>query len=707
MPDKHTFNRRDFLKLGAAVGTGLVIGVNINGCHDSSPRSQQPGVFTPNAWLQINNDNSVEVYVAESDMGQGVLTAIPMLVAEELDADWSTIKVKLAPMTPVYGYQVTGGSDSIRKAWLPMRQAGAVARAMLVSAAALTWKVPRDDCYTEAGFVIHKTSKRRVNYGELVDMAAKLPIPGTVTLKKPEQFKLLGQPLPRVDNIDKITGAAVYGTDIKIPGLLTAAIKHCPVFGGTLLSVDAVDATPINGVRQVVELESSVAVVATHYWAAQQGLNALKIVWSDSPHQALSSQSIQDELRAAVTRDDKLVINTGDAKSVIRSSQHTVQAMYEIPYQAHATMEPMNCTVHIKEDECDIWVSTQSPSSVQNVAFDRLYSGVGKLFEKLRIHFNGGQQEKIHVHKTAIGGGFGRRFNNDFVREAISIAQEVNAPVKLIWSREEDIQHDYYRPVSFHHLTAALNDQGTPIAWSHQTAGPTGIQAGKIPYEIDNVYSSTSGIDIPVPVGSWRSVKLSYQTFAIESFIDEIAHATNQDPVVLRLRMLNKEPRLRTVIETAAMASGWNRSAAKGHFRGIAAMKGFGSYIAQVAEVSIGSDDNVRVHRIVCAFDCGMIVNPDIIRAQLEGGIIFGLTATLKSAISIADGKVVQSNFHDFPLLRIDETPRIDIHLVQSEESPGGVGEPPVPPVAPAIANAVFAATGKRPRILPISLIDK
>ena len=640
-------------------------------------------------------------------MGQGVLTALPMLVAEELDADWASIKVKLAPMTPAYGYQVTGGSNSIRQAWQPMRQAGAVARAMLVSAAALTWKVSRNECNAQAGFVIHNASKRRISYGELTDLAAKLPIPDRVALKTPEQFKLLGQPIPRVDNVDKITGAAVYGTDVKLPGLLTAAIKHCPVFGGTLLSVDGVDALSIDGVRQVVGLESAVAVVATHYWAAQQGLNALKIVWSDTPHQSLSSQTIQDALRAAVTRDDKVVVNKGDAKSVIETSQHTVQAMYEIPFQAHATMEPMNCTVHIKEDQCDIWVSTQSPSGVQNTAFDQLFSGVGRLFEKLRIHFNDGQQEKIHVHKTAIGGGFGRRFNSDFVVEAISIAQQVNAPVKLMWSREEDIQHDFYRPVSFHQFSAALNDHGMPIAWRHQTAGPTGIQAGKIPYEISNVYSSASGISIPVPLGAWRSVKYSYQTFAIESFIDELAHATKQDPVEFRLKLLNKEPRLRTVIETAAMESGWNRTAAKGHFRGIAAMHGFGSYIAQVAEVSIEPDDNVRVHRIVCAFDCGLIVNPDIIRAQIEGGIIFGLTATLKSAISIEDGKVAQSNFDDFPLLRIDETPRIDIHLVQNEESPGGVGEPPVPPVAPAIANAVFAATGKRPRILPISLIDK
>jgi len=704
MSGEHTCNRRDFLKLGAAVGGSLVIGINLNACSDNRPNSRQPDAFAPNAWLRINSDNTVVIYVAEADMGQGVLTALPMLVAEELDADWSKIKAEPAPMSPAYGYQSTGGSNSIRNAWQPLRQAGAVARAMLVSAAVNTWKVPRNECITEAGFVIHKTSRRRLTYGELAGLAATFPIPDKVKLKTPEQFNLLGQPIPRVDDLDKITGTAIYGTDVKLPGLLTAAIKHCPVFGGNLVSVDAVDALSIEGVRQVVELKSAVAVVATDYWTAQQGLNALNIVWSETPHQTLSSQSIQDELRAAINRNDKILDNKGDANAIIQSSQHTVGALYEIPFQAHATMEPMNCTVQIKDDVCDIWVSTQEPSGVQNIAFNQLYSGVERQFEKLRIRFNSGQYDKIRVHKTVIGGGFGRRFKSDFVVEAISIAKEVKAPVKLIWSREEDIQHDAYRPVTFHQLKAALNDDGMPIAWSHQTAGPKGIQAGKVHYEIDNVYSTASTVDIPVPTGAWRSVKHSYHTFAIESFIDELASAARQDPVTYRLKLLNRQPRLREVIEIAADQSEWHRPSANGRYRGIAALKAFGSYIAQVAEISIEHDVNVRVHRIVCAFDCGMMANPDTIRAQIEGGIIFGLTATLKSAITIQDGKVAQSNFHDFQLLRIDETPDIDIHLVQNTEAPGGVGEPPVPPVAPAVANAVFAATGRRPRLLPISL---
>jgi len=699
-----TYNRREFLKVSAGVSAGFMVAINLNACSGDHRTGTKDGTFSPNAWLSITPDNNITVIIAEADMGQGVLTALPMLIAEELDADWSTIKVQLAPMDPVYGYQVTGGSDTIRKAWQPMREAGAVARAMLVNAAAQTWKVPASECETEAGLVLHKASQRRISYGELTAVASTLPVPSKVPLKSPEQFRVLGRNFARLDHREKITGATVYGTDVQLPGLLHAAIKHCPVFGGKLMSVDAVETMKINGVKSVVEMEAAVAVVADNYWLAQKGVDALRIEWSESTNAHQSSDSLREAMRVAVNNNDKVEINTGDTNAIIKAAYRIVEANYEVPLQAHATMEPMNCTVQIKDGFCDIWVPTQEPSGVMETAFNQLYSGIRKKIEKLKLFFTDGQHKKIRLHKTVLGGGFGRRFNSDFVVEAIAIAKTVDVPVKLMWSREEDLQHDFYRPVTYHQLKAALDENGLPIAWSHQTAGAKGLTAGKVVYDIKNVFSSVSGIPSSVPLGAWRSVKHSYHAFAIECFIDELAHAAHQDPVAYRLKLLQKEPRLQHVIEVASAKSNWQQPAPSGQFRGIAAVKGFGSYIAQVAEVSVNNDGTVKVHRIVCAFDCGMIVNPDIIRAQIEGGIIFGLTATLKSAITIKDGKVEQSNFHDFPLLRIDETPQIDVHLVSNNEAPGGVGEPPVPPVAPAVANAVFAATGKRPRILPIRL---
>jgi isoquinoline 1-oxidoreductase beta subunit len=706
MSDPVKINRRDFLKISAGAGAGLVIGINLSGCgNNQSPGAKQGSSddFTPNVWLSISPDNTVTINIAEVDMGQGVMTALPMLIAEELDAAWSTIKVELAPLTPEYGYQVTGGSDTIRSSWKPLRHAGAVAKSMLLEAAAKTWNVPKNECSAEKGAIIHAPSQRTLKYGDLTTKAASLPIPQAVTLKTPDQFQLIGQPMPRLDQLDKVTGNAVYGTDVKLPGLLTAVIKHCPVFGGKLTRVDSSETKKVMGVKQVVELDSAVAVIADNFWSAQKGLNALEIVWDKGPNQQVSSQTIRESLHQSVDKDDKIVRKYGDVTSAITNADKIVESSYEVPYQAHATMEPMNCTAHVKDGECDIWAPTQEPSGAQNVAFNEMFSGIGKVIENMKRRLRGGRLDSVRIHKTVIGGGFGRRFKSDYVAEAINIAKSVNAPVKLIWSREEDIQHDFYRPITYHKLKAALDQNGFPIAWIHQTSGPKGLGAGSFPYDVKNIYSSVSSIANIVPLGSWRSVKHSYHTFAIESFIDELALAANQDPVAYRLNLLNKEPRLRKVIELAAEKSNWHQPAPDGGYRGIAALKGFGSYVAQVAEITTSESNDIKVNRVVCAFDCGLMVNPDTIRAQIESGILFGLTATIKSGITIKHGQVEQSNFHDFPLIRLDETPLIDIYLVKNTHPPGGVGETAVPPIAPAVANAIFSMMNHRIRSLPVN----
>ncbi|MCI0508425.1 MAG: xanthine dehydrogenase family protein molybdopterin-binding subunit [Gammaproteobacteria bacterium] len=706
MSDPVKINRRDFLKISAGTGAGFIIGISFAGCdNNQSPGAEKTSAdsFMPSAWLSISPDNTITIKIAEVDMGQGVMTALPMLIAEELEADWSKIKVEHAPLEPAYGYQVTGGSDTIRTSWNTLRNAGAIAKTMLLAAAAKTWNVPESECIAEQSFIVHKPSQRKLSYGELAKAASSVPIPKSVTLKTPGQFRLLGQSMPRLDNLEKINGTAVYGIDVMLPGLLTAAIKHCPVFGGKLKSVDSGNAEKVSGVKKVVKLEAAVAVVADNYWSAQKGLQALNIVWDKGPNQDVSSQTISTSLQQAVHKNEKIVQNKGAAEAVINGSSRIVEAVYELPFQAHATMEPMNCTAYVKDGKCDVWVSTQEPSGAQNTAFNEVFSGLGKQIEKLKQRLNGGRLESVRIHKTAIGGGFGRRFKSDYVSEAIKIAKSVDAPVKLIWSREEDIQHDFYRPVTFHNMKAALDIEGLPAAWIHQSAGPKGLHGASFLYNIENVLTTVSSIDNIVPLGAWRSIHHSFNAFAIECFIDELAYAAKQDPVDYRLKLLNKDERLKNVVELVAEKSDWRQPAPEGHFRGIAALECFGSYVAQVAEISMTKTDEVKVHRVVCAFDCGLMVNPDTVRAQIEGGILFGLTAAIKSSITIKDGRVEQSNFHDFQLIRLNETPEIDIHLVNNTSPPGGVGETPVPPIAPAVANAVFAATGKRIRSLPVT----
>jgi len=564
--------------------------------------------------------------------------------------------------------------------------------------------VPAQDCHAENGSVIHEQTGRRLRYGEVAAAAAKLPVPDAVFLKEPEQFKLLGTPQARLDGPAKVDGSAIFGTDVQLPGLLTAMVVRCPVYGGKARRVDNAQAKKIAGVRQVVTISTGVAVVADHFWAAKLGRDALNIEWDEGPDAELDSSTITRRF-ADVVDDGTIGRDDGNANKTIVTASKTIDAVYEVPYLAHACMEPMNCTAHVRDDGCDIWVPTQGQTNTHNTG----------------MKLTGLPAEQVWVHTTFLGGGFGRRSEQDFVTDAIEISKAVGAPVKVIWTREDDIQHDYYRPATYNRLTAVLDDNGMPVAWRHRIAGPS-IRArdakdredsGKdfsttevalnLPYAIPNLQVSYARVNTAVPVGYWRSVSSSQNAYITECFLDELAAAGSKDPYQLRRELLRDQPRHRGVLELAASKAGWETPLPAGRFRGIAVAASFASFAAQVAEISI-EQGRIRVHRVVCAIDCGMIVNPDTIAAQMESGIIYGLTAALKGEISIAHGRAQQSNFNDYPLLTLEECPEIEVHIIPSTADPGGVGEPGTPPIAPAVANAVFAATGKPVRRLPIRL---
>ncbi len=712
-------SRREFLKITGAVGGGLLIGIHLGGCEekpattapDAVPPTPTPTTsdFNPNVWLTIAPDDSIRIRVAGSEMGQGVMTSLPMLIAEELDADWSKVEAEFAPVNPafanpIFGRQQTGGSTAIRGYWNPLREAGAVARELLLGAAAQIWGVTAQDCDTNSGYVIQIATGDRLSYGELATLAATLPVPDTAFLKEPEEFKLLGKSQPRLDGPAKVDGSAEFGIDIQMPGLLTAMVVRCPVYGGKLKRFDATQAKAIEGVREVIAIKTGLAVIADHFWAAKQGRDALKVEWDYGPNAELSSAAITQRF-AEVVDKGTLGRDDGNVNEAIKSASKSIDAVYQVPYLAHACMEPMNCTAHVREDECDVWVGTQGQTRTHNTA----------------MQLTGLPAEKVRVHTTFLGGGFGRRSEQDFVTDAIESSKAMGAPVKVIWTREDDIQHDYYRPATYNRLTAALDDQGLPTAWRHRIAGPSisnrdarGREdngsdwsategALHLPYAIPNIQVSYARVNTAVPVGYWRSVASSQNAYITECFLDEVAAAAGKDPYQLRRELLRDQPRYLGVLELATRKAGWGTPAPAGRYRGIAVASSFGSYAAQVVEVSIDRG-RVRVHRVVCAIDCGMTVNPDTIVAQMESGIIYGLTAALHGEISINKGRAQQSNFDDYPLLTLEDCPEIEVHLVASTEDPGGVGEPGTPPIAPAVANAVFAATGKPVRSLPIRL---
>jgi isoquinoline 1-oxidoreductase beta subunit len=703
-------SRREFVKLTGAAGAGLALGVHLPGCRPDQPATEEPA-FAPNAWVRIGTDGRITVVVDRSEMGQGVATALPMLVAEELEADWSKVEIEFAPSDPAYtnplfGLQGTGGSTSVRAAWEPLRKAGAAAREMLIAAAAAEWSVDRSACRAENGLVRH-TDGRTLPYGRLAARAATLPVPEQVTLKDPADFRIAGKAIPRLDTPAKVNGSAQFGIDVRLPGMLVAVVARSPVFGGKVARVDDAKAKAIPGVRHVVPISSGIAVVGDTYWHARQGRQALEIEWNEGPNAQQSSARISEQLRRLAQRGGAVARRSGDAGAALARAARRVSATYELPFLAHATMEPMNATAHVRADACDVWAPTQFQSGCTDAA----------------AQITGLPKEKIAVHTTYLGGGFGRRFELDFVVEAVEVSKAAGVPVKVVWSREDDVQHDFFRPVSHHELVAGLDARGRPVAWTHRMVAPSimarvfpnfvknGLDpeavegAAELPYGIPNVRVDYVMAETGVPVGFWRSVNHSINGFVVESFIDELANAAQQDPLEYRRALLAGSPRHRRVLELAAEKAGWGSPAPAGRHRGIALHKSFESFVAQMAEVSVAGDGAVRVHRVVCAVDCGPVVNPNTVEAQMESGIVYGLTAALYGAITIKDGRAEQSNFHDYPMLRMYEMPEVEVHIVPSTDSQGGVGEPGTPPIAPAVSNAIFAATGKRLRRLPIGKV--
>jgi isoquinoline 1-oxidoreductase subunit beta len=698
--------RRELLLAGltgtAAGGSALVLGYFAGADRERwkkrmPPRSQP---FAPSVFLAIDDDGQVTVWVTKSEMGQGVQTALPMLVAEELDADWSKIRIEQAVGNLNYGGQLTGSSSSVRGMWQALRESGAAAREMLVAAAAQTWGVTPAECSTERGMVVHSPSGRRLGYGSLAAIAAALPVPSAPRLKEPAEFRIIGQSLPRLDIPSKVDGSAVFGVDVRPPGLLFAAVARCLTFGGKLVRYDDARARSLPGVKRVLSIPSGVAVVADSTWAAFRARDALDVTWDHGPSADFATPQVSATLRGRKDAPGQSARSDGDVRQALGAAAQSVEAEYELPYLAHATMEPINCTARVQGKKCEIWAPTQAPDSLQQAAAELL----------------GFELADVVVRVPLLGGGFGRRIGDAEWREAVEIARHVDAPVQVVWTREDDIRRDYYRPASLHRMQAGLDAQGMPVAWHHVIVSPSiiGVRseqtldgiavegAHELPYAVPNVAVEWVSAELPVPVGFWRSVAHSYTAFAVECFVDEIAAHAGKDPVELRRALLRQAPRHLAVLERAAEQAGWGAPLPPGRARGVAVHASFGSYVAMVAEVALDAAQRPRVERVVAAVDCGLTVHPDNVVAQIEGGIVFGLTAALHGKIAFDKGAVVESNFHDYPLLRIDRMPQVEVHLIASTEAPGGVGEIAVPPIAPAVCNALFALTKQRARMLPL-----
>ena len=701
--------RRDFLKGSAAATGALVIGFTLpmtSRFAQAAAAATSGAGFAPNAFLRIAPSGQVTVICGLSEMGQGVHMGIASLVAEELDADWKSVKLEQAPVdkayiNPLFGMQATGGSTAIRGHYEPMRKAGAAAREMLVTAAATQWGVDADRCRTQDGRVMGPDGKS-AGYGELVAAASKLPVPQNPVLKDPKDFRILGKGLTRIDTPSKVNGSAGFGIDVKLPGLLTAVMVHAPVPGAKIVSVDDAAAKAIPGVRQVVQIPQGVAVLAEGYWTALKGRDALVVKWDDGPLGSLSSESISKLLTDATTKPGVVARNEGDVSVAVAKS---IEAVYEAPYLAHACMEPMNCTAWVRAGEAEVWAPTQGPGPHQGIV----------------AQLTGLPPEKVQVHTTYLGGGFGRRFAPDFVIAATLISKAAGAPVKLVYTREDDMRAWFYRPASVTRFTAGLDADGNPVSFTARVASPAlSIAAGfakELPKGIDdaaiegigdmlyafpNLRVEYARTEPGIPPWFWRSVGHSQNVYFIEAFIDEVAAAAGKDPVEFRRSLLSKQPRLRGVLDLAAQKAGWGSPLPQGVHRGVAITTCFGSFVAQVAEVSMNANGKPRVQRIVAAVDCGRTVNPDVIHRQVEGAIVYGLSAAMYEKITFKNGRVEQSNFTDYPMLRMDEMPKVEVHIVPSTEAPGGIGEPGLPAATPAVINAIFAATGKRVRALPI-----
>jgi isoquinoline 1-oxidoreductase beta subunit len=707
-------SRRTVLTSGIAGGFVLAFHVPFANAapqpNDLEGTPPEPGPFAPNAFIRIDASGKTTLVMPQVEMGQGVYTALPMIIAEELDADWNSVAVEHAPANeklyanPMFGVQATGNSNSVRAWWMPLRKAAAQSRALLVAAAAKQWNVDPSSCTTESGKVMHKATNRALGYGELASSATGAP-PANPPLKQPKDFRLIGKPLKRLDTPAKVDGKAVYGIDVILPGMKFATIAASPAFGGKLAHVDDSETKKITGVRQVVVLDDLVAVIGDHMWAAKRGLDALKLEWDPGPNGHVDTVLIRADIKKASEQNGLVAKKVGDADKALASGDK-FERHYEMPFLAHATMEPINCTVHLTKDSCEVWLGTQILARAQSTA-----AAVAGL-----------PLDKVIVHNHILGGGFGRRLEPDMVVKAVRVARHVDGPVKFVWTREEDIQHDLYRPLYYDRLTATLKD-GKIDGWHHRITGSAVVArwlppafAGNHDIDFDEV---DSAIDVPyaipnlrvemvrreppaVPTGFWRGVGPNNNVFAIESFIDELARKAGKDPVEFRRSMLTRAPRLLAALDVAAEKAGWGSPLPRRHGRGVSVQVSFASFIATVAHVEVDEDGNVRLHRLTTAVDTGIAVNPDTIVAQLQGGMIFGATAALWGEITIKHGRVQQSNFNDYRMLRIDEAPAIDVHIIKSGEPPGGIGETGTTTAPPAIRNAIYAATGIPLRRLPV-----
>lgn len=702
-------SRRGFLTASG----GLVLGIVLPG--RSKLAAQQigqpppnlfgpPPVHKPNAYIHIATDDSITFLIPKGEMGQGPTTACSQLLAEELECDWAKVRMEIAPVdTASYGHQTTVGSQAIRSTWEPLRKAGAEAREMLVQAAADKWGVNKSQCRAENGFVINTASNARLSYGSVAEAAAKLPVPDNVALKDPKDFKIIGKPVKRLDTREKVTGRAKFGIDVRPEGLVYAVVERCPVFGGKAATFDASKTKAVPGVKDVIQTSRGVAVVADSTWAAMQGRKVLKVEWDEGPGASISSASIRQMFVDRVKEKGAVARKEGDIQAGLAKAAKKIEAVYEVPYLSHTPMEPMNCTVHARPDGAEVWASTQSPTTSRKVAADTL----------------GIPPEKVNFHTMYCGGGFGRRGEGelDFVLEAAEVAKRLSVPVKVTYTREDDTQHDYYRPASYVEFTGGLDAEGWPVAFQAKIACPSfgfirdGVDftavggLSEIHYDIPHMLVDWREGKTIVPVSYWRAPGANQNTFFAESFLDELAAAGGKDPVELRRRLLAKTPRMLNVLNIAAEHAGWGKPLPAGHFQGVAVGNGAGAFVAQVAEISL-TKGKVRVHKVTCALDCGIVINPAILKQQIEGGIVFGLAAVMKGEITLERGRVQQGNFDTYDVTRIDETPQMDVHIVPSTERPTGAGEATNPQIVAAVANAIFAATGKRLRKLPVRLAN-
>ena len=699
-------SRREFVAAGVAAGAGLVIGFYLP--HGNSSGKE---TFSPNAYLRITSDNKVTIVVARSEMGQGVRTALPMILAEELEADWKLIEIEQAGASTLFGDQTTGGSASIRTTWDPMRKAGAAAREMLISAAALTWHVPRSTCTAENSHIKHAATGRSLSYGELASKAATLPIPTDLPFKQSKDYKIVGQRLARLDSPAKVKGEAIFGIDFRMPGMKFALLSRCPTIGGKVSAFDDKESKKISGVSYVSKIsDSAVAVVADSVWGAMEGRRVLTVTWDEGPNKDLNTAAVVASLKQAASKKGASLYSAGDPA---KAAGKKISAEYALPFMAHAPMEPGNCTAFYQGTKCELWAPTQVPQDCR----DSVATAVGL------------DSDQVKVNVTLMGGGFGRRLEHDYAVEAALVSKAINAPVKVIWTREDDMRFSTYRPPSLHQLSASVDGSGFPVGLTHRIVAPSisgqkgqptpgGVdpdlpdEAGPV-YGVPNYLIESVIAETPVPLGWMRSVYALQAGFALESFIDELAAAAGKDPLQYRLHLLAKDQdlqyfattwhtaRMRGVLQMAAEKSGWDKPLPAGRYRGVACFGCFASYMAEVVEISM-ENDTPRVHRVVAVVDCGQVINPSILEQQIQGGIVYGLGNALRAKITIEKGRVVQGNFDDYAPLRMDETPTVEVYAVPSAEVPTGIGEPSVPPIAPALCNAIYAATKKRIRALPI-----